>query len=140
MNSFARPAMVLACIVALHTGCSRNDLSANELIEQLPGKSWIISRFSSEGKDDTDAFKGFVFAFKQNGQLFVSKGGNKIEASWVIQESASRFIINMGPNDFTNKPLGALTKYWTLVDYNAGKLSLSADGGPGNGILEFITQ
>ena len=140
MKSFTLTAIRICCLAVLYIGCSKNHPVTNRLPEELPGNSWIVSHFSEQGKDGTDAFNGYFFAFKQNGQLFVTKAGNSLEASWVLQENSNRFIINLGPNDLTNKPLGLLTKYWVLVDHNAGKLRLKDGDTAGNGTLEFSRQ
>ena len=129
--------VVFCSVVSIFAGCTRNNLPAeNDLILTLAKEQWVVSRFNDQGKDETGEFNGIVFSFKQNGKLFVHHAGASIEASWVIVDDTNRMHINLGPNDTTNEPLGALTKAWLIVAHSDKLVSLKNEL-TGSAVLEF---
>jgi hypothetical protein len=110
-----------------NTGTVNNNVSGN----------WRVSLFSERGVDETADFNGYTFSFNTGGQVVATKNGVSKNGTWSIDASSNKFIIDLGPKDNTNKPLGELTDDWQIQTITDNKISLKDDNASSNEILEF---
>jgi len=126
--------------------CHPDDASTtpvDELQQQVSAGDWIITSFIDSGKDETNHFTGYTFAFGGNGVLKAVKGASTIQGSWSITDSNSTddnpgsdvdFNIRFtSPSDFTD-----LTEDWHILSRSADRIELVHVSG-GNGGTDYLT-
>ncbi len=122
------------------SSCTKNDSNAivNNVTPIVTVGGWTVSLFSERGVAQTADFSGYTFTFQNDGKLIVNKGGVAVkEGSWSEDNSSGKLIIDLGPKDNTNKPLGQLTDDWILTGKSDTKIGMTDDNASRNELLEF---
>lgn len=122
------------------SACTKNDSNAivNNVTPIVTVGGWSVSLFSERGVAETADFAGYTFTFQNDGKLIVNKGGATVkEGSWSEDNASGKLIINLGPKDNTNKPLGQLTDDWILTGKSDTKIGMTDDNTSRNELLEF---
>ena len=124
---------------------SDDDSNSNDQMEvqaNIQEGSWIITQFIDSGKDETNHFTGYTFAFNASGVLNANNGTNTIEGTWSITTSDSNddssddldfnIFFNVA-NDFED-----LNDDWDIISQSTSKIELIDISG-GNGGTDYLT-
>jgi len=131
--------LALALLI-LGSSCSKNDSNAivNNVTPIVTVGGWTVSLFSERGVAETADFAGYTFTFQNDGKLIVNKGSVAVkEGTWSEDNSSGKLIIDLGPKDNNNKPLGQLTDDWNLIGKSDTKIGMTDDKASRNELLEF---
>jgi hypothetical protein len=109
--------------------CSKSDNAlVSAAASQVSAGTWHVSLFlDSGGGNETSNFAGYGFSFNSDGTLVAINGSTTKNGSWSVASSSVKFIINLGPKDNTNRPLGELTDDWKIISSSATELQLRDD-------------
>lgn len=107
-------------------GCDEKDVPDN-VTEVITGGSWRVGHFMDSSGDETSDFVGYSFKFNENGTMTALKNGVITNGTWSRDNSSNKIIINMGPDDPSNEPLGELTDDWKVSAFNNTEISLFDD-------------
>ncbi|MBI1344593.1 MAG: hypothetical protein GC171_16855 [Terrimonas sp.] len=99
--------------------------------------TWRVTLFSDSGNDETADFNGYSFAFNDNGSLSAIRNGSTQNGTWSVSNGSSKFNINLGPKDNSNKPLGELTNDWKILSTTSTEIRLTDDNSASNEFLTF---
>lgn len=124
-----------AGIILLATSCTRSSDTGNPADIAASG-TWRVTLFIDSGNDETADFAGYSFRFNSNGTLAATRSGNTQTGAWSVQNSSSKFTIDLGPKIDTNKPLGELTDDWKIISSSNTEIKLTDDNPASN---EFVT-
>jgi hypothetical protein len=116
------------------------DHSANlspNVVQTITSGSWRITLFIDSGNDETADFNGYNFVFESNGNLAAVKNTVTQNGTWSYHQSSSKLIIDLGPKDNTNKPLGELTDDWKIISRTNTEIKLTDDNPASNEFLTF---
>ena len=128
----------LALIIVLSTNCSKNSSSDNGSLSSIvTSGQWHVSLFSEHGNNETSDFNNYNFTFLSDGTLMAEKGSSMVHGTWSENSSSKKLIINLGPKQDSNKPLGELTDDWEIVATSGTKISLTDDNSSRDELLEF---
>ena len=139
-----KPSVKLSAIAALalamfFSNCSRNSSSDNNgpVSPIVTAGGWHVSLFSERGDNETSDFDGYNFTFQTDGKLIAQKGAVTKQGTWSENTSSHKLIIDLGPKQDSNKPLGELTDDWVIVSSGSNKISLTDDNSSREELLEF---
>ncbi len=130
---------VISALVLLlsFTSCQRsNDNSNNTAVQNqqtAASGTWRVSSFTEPGDDKTADFSGYSFSFN-NGTITAVNAG--ITKNGTLSITSTRFIIDMGPKNSSNKPLGELTDDWRIISISGTEIKLTDDNTTSQ---EFVT-
>lgn len=128
---------VLAVLLLL-TSCTKSTSDPGPVTPIVTQGNWVVSLFTEPGENKTGEFSGYQFIFQSDGKLIVTKNGaTQKEGSWSENTSSHKLIIELGPKDNSNKPLGELTDDWVVSSRSETKISLRDDNSSSNEVLEF---
>src|SRR6478735_2673497 len=91
----------LISILFLAASCSKNLDNPNKVV--VDG-TWKVALFTDSGNDETSDFTGYTFTFNSTGIITAVKNATSQNGTW--STTSSKFNIDLGPKDNTNKPLG----------------------------------
>lgn len=119
-----------------------NDIDQMEVQAIIQHGSWVITQFIDSGKDETNNFTGYTFAFNALGVLNANNGANIVEGTWSITTSDSNddssddldfnIFFNVS-NDFED-----LNDDWDIISQSTSKIELIDISG-GNGGTDYLT-
>lgn len=137
-NKYMRTTIFYIFLVLSMTlvSCDRNNSVSTSLSQSASSGSWRLTLFTDNGNDETADFSGYTFTFSNNGTLTVVKNGISKNGSWSVNTSSNKFIIELGPKDNTNLPLGELTNDWKILSTSTTEIRLGDDNTTSN---EFVT-
>ncbi|MEP7375313.1 MAG: hypothetical protein ABI675_18075 [Chitinophagaceae bacterium] len=122
----------------MSVSCSRN---SNDMVTN-PGQTvvsgaWRVSLFSNSGNNETIDFTGYVFTFNTGGVVAVAKSSTIQNGTWSINNSSTKFSVDLGAKLTGNLPLGELTHEWKILSSNATEIRLGDDNPSSNEFLTF---
>jgi hypothetical protein len=124
-------------VISLLVSCQRrNDDMAGDISQTATSGTWKVTLFTDSGNNETADFAGYNFEFQTGGIISATKNGTVKTGSWAADNSSNKLIINLGPKDNTNKPLGELTDDWKVISLTANEIKLTDDNAGSN---EFVT-
>ncbi len=85
--------------------------------------NFTVGSFISTG-DQTTAFDGYTFSFKENGTIIATKGSDTFSGTWRLDDGNNREI----KISFSNSPLNQLNGSWHIEDLTDDHLYLAGDG------------
>lgn len=121
----------------LVTSCQRSNDDLPGDVNQVAGSNWRVTLFTDSGNNETSDFSGYSFDFQTGGLLIVTKAGVSKNGTWSADNSSNKLIINLGPKDATNKPLGELTDDWKVISQTAAAIKLTDDNASSQEFLTF---
>lgn len=125
-------------LAGLFVSCTKSTSDPGPVTPIVTQGDWVVSLFTEPGENKTGEFSGYSFTFQTDGKLIVRKNGTtQKEGSWSENTSSHKLIIELGPKDNSNKPLGELTDDWMVSSRSDSKISLRDDNSTSNEILEF---
>ena len=120
---------VAAISILFLASCSKNlDNPTNVVVDG----TWKVTLFTDSGNDETSDFTGYTFTFNSNGIITAVKSTTSQNGTW--STNSSKFNIDLGPKDNTNKPLGELTDDWKIISSSNDEMKLKDDSNN-----EFLT-
>ena len=106
---------------------TNSDVAANAAQVAASG-SWKVTLFQdSNSGDETSNFSGYNFLFNANGTITATNGSVTKNGTWMVSASSAKFIIDLGPKDNTNRPLGELTDDWRIISVSDTQIRLKDD-------------
>lgn len=128
----------LWAVILLLSSCTKSASDPGPVTPIVTQGDWVVSLFTEPGENKTSEFSGYRFTFQSDGKLIVSKNGAiEKEGSWSENTSSHKLIIELGPKDNSNKPLGELTDDWIVSSRSDNRISLKDDNNSSNEVLEF---
>lgn len=131
---------VISALVLLlsFSSCQRSngDNSNNTAVQNqqtAASGTWRVSSFTEPGDDKTSDFTGYSFSFNNGAITAVNSG---ITKNGTLTITSTKFIIDLGPKDNTNKPLGELTDDWRIISISGTEIKLTDDNTTSQ---EFVT-
>lgn len=124
---------LFAVTIIISSSCTRS-LDNNPSGVATAG-TWKVTLFSDSGNDETSDFAGYSFTFNADGSLLASNGSISKTGTW--STGSSKFTINLGPKDNTNKPLGELTDDWKIISTSDTQIKLTDDNSSSGEFLTF---
>jgi len=120
-------------LIILAASCSKS--LDNNTSDIAASGTWRVTLFTNSGTDETADFTGYTFTFSSNGTVAALKSGITQNGTWSVDNSSGKFIINLGPKDNSNKPLGELTDDWKIISSSNSEIKLKDDSN--NELLTF---
>ena len=132
----------LALMVVVFSNCSKNDSKDNNgpISKIVTSGVWRITLFSERGSNETSDFSSYEFIFASDGTFMADQNGNMQHGTWSENTSSNKLIINIGPKQDSNKPLGELTDDWVVTSSSSNKISLTDDNTTRDELLEFTKK
>jgi hypothetical protein len=127
-----RQFLYLIAILFCFASCSSDNDNA-----PIENGTWRVTLFTDSGNDETGDFAGYSFQFKTDGKLMATKAGAVKEGTWSRSASSNKFLIDLGPKDNTNKPLGELTDDWKIISIGDNQVRLTDDNASSQEFLTF---
>ena len=123
----------------LFLSCNNDDeaiITASITEGDVVGK-WGVAHVEKTSGDYTETLEGFVFEFKANNELIITKESEvfTIEGSWSILESKSGLLILIPTKD---EPLRMFHNEWNLNSLSSLNISLSGLSNDLNGSMEYV--
>lgn len=106
--------------------CEKKDVP-DDVTEVITTGSWRIGHYMDSSGDETTGFVGYSFRFNENGTIAALKNGVTTNGTWTRDNSSNKLIIDLGPDEPTNQPLGELTDDWKVNSFNNTEISLFDD-------------
>jgi hypothetical protein len=122
----------LSLLLFACTKSSYNSSTGGTTIDQAA--DWHVTLFTSNGKDSTTEFDGYLFVFASTNVLTAKRGALSTTGTW---SQGATFNIDLGAKSDTNKPLGNLTGNWTIISVTSTDIKLKNDAAPGAPNLTF---
>lgn len=129
---------LMVSMILFFTACDHAGNITATTSQVVTSGTWRISLFTDSGNDETADFTGYSFAFSTNGTLAAVKNGITQTGTWSVNESSKKFIIDLGPKDNSNRPLGELTDDWLILSRTNTEIRLTDDNPASNEFLTFI--
>lgn len=132
----------LALIVVVFSNCSKNDSKDNNgpISTIVTSGVWKVTLFSERGNNETSDFNVYEFIFASDGTFMADKNGNMQHGTWSENTSSNKLIIDIGPKQDSNKPLGELTDDWVVISSSSNKISLTDNTTSREELLEFTKK
>lgn len=130
----------VAILVSGIISCDNNNPDDASTSQQLTSGNWRVSLFTDSGNDETSDFTGYRFTFRTDGTLAAEKSGSAQEGSWEVNSNSTRLLIDLGPKNDTNKPLGELTDDWVILSRSATEIRLTDDNAASAEFLSFTKE
>lgn len=128
---------LLAATVVYLTACDHAANLSPNVEQTITSGSWRVTLFIDSGNDETSDFNGYNFVFQTNGVLAAVKNNVTQTGTWSYHQSSNKLIIDLGPKDNTNKPLGELTDDWKIISRTNTEIKLTDDNPASNEFLTF---
>lgn len=131
---------MLFAAIAILSSCERSSSIDNSSIstnQVVTTGNWRVTLFTDSGNDETSDFIGYNFVFNTDGTIVVTKNGVTKNGTWSVNESSNKLIIDLGPKDATNKPLGELTDDWRIISKDNSEIKLTDDNPTSAELLTF---
>lgn len=114
--------MLMLSLITLIFSCSNksNDLTPNQISDNLKQGSWSVSYYAENGKDETYKFNGYSLIFGNDNVLELMKGlQNCCSGSWYYEnpsddssESNKKLVLNIFGDDVADK----LQDDWLIIE------------------------
>lgn len=114
--------MLMLSLITLIFSCSNksNDLTPNQISDNLKQGSWSVSYYAENGKDETHKFSGYSLIFSNDNVLELMKGlQNSYSGSWYYEnpsddssESNKKLVLNIFGDDVADK----LQDDWLIIE------------------------
>lgn len=127
---------LLFAVMTFAVACKKNNTPSPDVAMVASSGTWQVSFFMNSGHDETINFSGYDFTFNSNGTLTTVKNGLSKNGTWNASNSI-KFNIDLGPNDNTNLPFGALTHDWRILSVTGTEIRLGDDNVSSNEFLTF---
>ena len=138
MKTLFRYALGILVVATVNIACTKNNSTGpGPVTPVITTGDWVVSLFSEPGENKTSNFSGYSFTFQSGGKLIAIIGGVSKEGTWSENASSHKLIIDLGPKDNSNKPLGELTDDWVVTAKSDTHISLKDDNTAKNEVLEF---
>jgi hypothetical protein len=124
--SMRSPLFVFVILLMSVAGCDKKDVP-DDVTEVITGGSWRVGHFMDNSGDETTDFIGYSLQFNESGTLSALKNGVTTSGTWSRDNSSNKIVIDLGPDDPSNEPLGDLTNDWKVNTFNNTQLSLFDD-------------
>ena len=107
-----------------HDSLTHNQNGESSLSDILKAGSWIIDHYHDE-EDRSADFSGYIFTFKADGGLTLSKGTESYTGQWSVvkEEGLSKVLINVNTINIVQK----LNDKWAVKTINTTKLDMRND-------------
>jgi hypothetical protein len=128
--------LFLSICSIVFAGCTKED-APSSVANAVTSGTWTVTHFSERSNNETSDFSGYTFTFQSNGKVLASKNGVIKEGNWSESTSSQKLIIDLGPKDSNNEPLGELSDHWVIVSKTSTKINLADDNTSSNELLEF---
>lgn len=128
--------LFLALALSL-VSCDPGSNVASDVSQVASSGTWRVTLFTDSGNDETTDFSGYSFTFSNSGTITALKNGVSKTGTWSVNTSSNKFIIDLGPKDNTNKPLGELTDDWKILSAGTTEIRLGDDNTASNEFLTF---
>lgn len=101
---------------------------------EITNKTWKVSFFSDDAKDETSKFAGYTFEFKTDGTFVANfTSSNPVKGTWKITEANKELVITISGND----KLEDVSEDWEIVNITDTTIRLTDDDDLDDEILEF---
>ena len=118
------------CIISFLSSCSKD-----AVYPTVMGKTWKVSLYTRDKKDETPKFAGYAFEFKTGGTFTANyTSSNPVNGTWKLTESSKELIIAVSGND----KLDDVSKDWEIISITDTSIKLTGDINSTNEVLEFV--
>ena len=113
-------------VVTSFGGCSNNN---DDLTDTITTGTWRVSYLSHEGDEDTSLFHGYVFTFRPDGTVSVTRPRLPLAlGTWNEHDSNRRLELGFGQSGLLEK----LNEDWVVAGVDDNTLLLNEPGRPLN--------
>ena len=113
-------------VVASFAGCSNND---DDLTDTITTGTWRVSYLSDDGDEDTSLFHGYVFSFRPDGTVLVTRQGlPSALGTWNEYNNDNRFDLDFDQTGLLQK----LDEDWVVASVDDDAILLNEFGRPLN--------
>jgi hypothetical protein len=135
MKTRAFVTMIFAWLCLASCTKTNSNLASTASQSAVSG-AWKVSLFQdSNSGDETSNFSGYSFVFNSTGTVTATNGGTAKNGTWSVSSSSGKFIIDLGPKDNSNRPLGELSDDWRIISVSDSQIRLKDDNN--NELLTF---
>jgi hypothetical protein len=118
---FGISALIIAMAVTFSACKKDDDSSGSNSTQNLEsGKSWKVSYYYDNDKEETYKFTAYTFEFKDDGTLHAGHSSGTTVGYW---NAGSRFNIT----SFVNSPLDDLNDDWVILSRTSDVIKLKDD-------------
>lgn len=129
---------MIVTLVLFFTACDHTGNITATIPLVVTSGTWRVSLFTDNGNDETSDFIGYNFVFNVNGTLMAVKNGTSKPGTWNANENSNKLMIDLGPKDNNNRPLGELTDDWLILSKSNTEIRLTDDNPASNEFLTFV--
>jgi hypothetical protein len=113
-------------VVASFGGCSNND---EDLTDTITAGTWRVSYLSDDGDEDTSLFRGYVFTFRPDGIVAVTRPSLPLAmGTWNEYNNDRRFDLDFDQLGLLEK----LDEDWVVAGVDDDAILLNEPGRPLN--------
>jgi hypothetical protein len=114
-------------LVASFGGCSNNN--NDDLTDTITAGTWRVSYFTQNGDEDTSLFRGYVFTFRPDATVSVTRPSLPVAlGTWDEHDSDRRLDLDFGISGLLEK----LNEDWVVITVDNDVILLNEPGHPLN--------
>lgn len=118
MNTNFKSLFLVVLITIAFASCKKT------AVKIITTGTWTVGLYYENGNDETDNFLGYVFDFKTNGTMAVTKpSGDIVNGSWSYDDGASKYIISISGSGALDK----VNNSWLIVSKSSSLIELKDD-------------
>ena len=117
-------------LISFLSSCSKDGVYPT-----MTGKTWKVSLYLDDAKDETSKFAGYTFEFKTDGTFIANyTSSNPVNGTWKLTEANKELVITIAGND----KLDDISEDWEIISITDTSMKLADDGTIDDEILEFV--
>ena len=115
-------------LVASFGGCTSNN-NNDDLVDTITTGTWRVSYFIENNDEDTSLFHGYVFTFKTDGTVSVTRPNLPVApGTWNEHDNDNRFELDFGQSGLLER----LNEDWVVLEVDDNTVLLNEPGRPLN--------
>lgn len=117
-------------LISFLSSCSKD-----AVYPTMSGKTWKVSLYSDDSKDQTSKFAGYTFEFKTDGTFTANyTSSSPLNGIWKLTEANKELIITVAGND----KMDIVSEDWDVISITDTSIKLVDDGTTDDEVLEFV--
>ncbi len=96
-----------------------------------PSGLWKVTKFTDNGKDETDDFKNYTFDFQENGKLIATIDNKTYTGVWNDNLSKEKMELKISGTQY----LSTLNDDWLILEMTSTRLRLKDDDSENEEVL-----
>jgi hypothetical protein len=131
---------VLMAVFVILPSCKKSDAVKVTLLEVLTGSDLQVHLYQEGSEDKTSDYTGYLWTFKPDGSLVVTRGALTFNGSWILTQAGDTRLNILFAGTGVDAVLQKLQKNWQVTDYSVDLIQLKDDSTPTIEILHFAPK